>query len=277
SGTPGPLVFTPDGQYAVGINQQFGFGNSLVIANLSAHTATDPALGLPEVDSLQVVGVDTLFAFSTQGLYQITLSPLPVAVSQVAIQGAEQTPLVGMATSNDIPTSSHKTIQSIFLSTATTLFQFQPANNATSGSSQISPIVTPGAVAYVVPARTTSNSNPATLLQFGDNQSILPNATSEPLVVQVLDANNLPISGELVQFQVSGAGATLYTTSAVTGSNGAAFTYVTGSATPGTITVIATVRSLSATFTTTVSSTAQGGGLPMLSIVAGQGQLMFLG
>ena len=59
TGTPGPLVFTSDGQYGIGANQAL-FGNSLLIATLATHTSTDPNLGLPQITSLQVTGVDTL-------------------------------------------------------------------------------------------------------------------------------------------------------------------------------------------------------------------------
>src|SRR3984957_8313870 len=200
NGTPGPLVFTSNGQYGIGVNQTL-VGNSLLIAALEDHTATDPALGLPELTSLQVVGVDTLLALSSQGLYQITLSS-PITVNPIRIGGAAATNLVAMTVTNDVPA---------------------------------------GAIAYAVPAETTSTTRPASLLAFGTNQAILPSATTEPLVVRVLDVNNLPISGAEVEFETTASGATLSATSAVTGSNGYALTYLTASATPRPIAVTATV------------------------------------
>ena len=276
SGTPGPLVFTPDGQYGVGVNQ-FSFGNSLVIATLATHTAIDPNLGLPEVTSLQVTGVDTVLALTSQGLYQITIST-PINVNQIRNNGAGLTGLVGMTVTNDIPAGAHSTVQAAYLvsgnSATNNIYQYSPADQSILAQYQVAANIAPGAIAYAVPARTPSTSRAASLLIYGANQTVLPSATTEPLVVQVLDVNNLPISGYSVQFQTNASGTTLSSTSSITGSNGYALTYLTATATPGPITVTATVGSLTATFPIDVSSTAQGGGGPTLTIVAGQGQLM---
>lgn len=270
SGTPGPLVFTTDGQFALGANQA-SFGNSLLIASLATHTATDPSLGLPQLTSLQLTGVDTVLAQSSQGLYQITISPLsvtPVAVPNLATSG-----VIALTTTNDVPTSSHRTVDAAFFVSSNTLYQFNPATLLTV-SQPVAPNITPGGLAYAVPAVTTATSRPAALLTYGTNQTILPGMTSEPLVVQVLDADSVPLSGYGVQFQTSTPGATLYSTSATTGSNGYALTYVTAPANTGSVTVTATAATLTATFSVNVSTTAQGGGGPTLTIVAGQGQLM---
>jgi uncharacterized protein (TIGR03437 family) len=266
NGTPGPLVFTPDGQYGVGANQSF-FGNSLLIASLATHTGSDPTLGLQEITALQVTGVDTVLALSTQGLYRTTLSPLSVTPITAVSD------LRAIAATNDVPTSSHSTVQSAFFVSANTLYQYNPVTQGIA-SQAVATNITPGALFYVVPPLTGAKSHPASLLAYGTNQTILPGATSEPLVVQVLDANNLPISGFDVQFQSSTSSATLSSTSAITGSGGYALTYLTAPATTGPITVTATVGSLTATFPIDVSTTAQGNGGPTLTIVAGQGQLM---
>jgi uncharacterized protein (TIGR03437 family) len=270
SGTPGPLVFTADGQYAVGANQST-FGNSLLIAALAPHTATDPALGLPALTSLQAIGLDTVLALSGQGAYQITIST-PIAVT--AVPGVPQGGLVSLAVSNDVPAGTHSKVQAAFLVSANTLYQFSPSSQNVAAQYSVASNVTPGALTYAVPALTTAQSQPASLLSYGTSQTILPSATSEPLVVQVLNPNNLPISGVTVQFQSSTASATLSSTSATTGGSGYALTYLTASGTAGTVTVTATVGSLTATFTIDVSATAQGGGGSTLTIVAGQGQLL---
>jgi hypothetical protein len=246
NGTPGPLVFTPDGQYGIGVNQSL-FGNSLLIVTLANHTATDPTLGLPELTSLQVVGVDTLLALSSQGLYQITLSS-PITVNPIRIDGAAATNLIAMTVTNDVPAGAHSTVQAAYLVTGNNptnnVYQYNPATESVIGQYQVSSNVTPGAIAYAVPAQTTSTTRPASLLAFGTNQAILPSATTEPLVVQVLDVNNLPVSGYEVEFETTASGATLSATSAVTGSNGYALTYLAASATPGPIAVTATVGTL---------------------------------
>ena len=240
--------------------------------SLATHTAADPGLGLPQIISMQVTGVNTLIALSTQGLYQITLSPLtayPIAVPGLALSGA-----LALTGTNDVPTSSHSTIQSAFFVSANTLYQYNPATQTIAAQYPVAGNVTPAALAYAVPAVTTATSRPASLLTYGSNQTILPNSTSEPIVVQVLDAHNLPLSGYDVEFQTT-SGAKLSSMSAITGANGYALTYVTGSATPGPFTVTATAATLTATFPLDVSTTAQGGGGPTLTIISGQGQLMF--
>jgi hypothetical protein len=124
TGTAGPLVFTPDGQYAIGYNQSL-FGNSLLIAALATHTSTDPNLGLPQITSLQLTGVDTLLALSTQGLYQITLST-PISVIPISVPGLAASGLAAMTTTNDVPAGAHSTVQAAYLVSATTLYQFNP-------------------------------------------------------------------------------------------------------------------------------------------------------
>jgi large repetitive protein len=270
TGTPGPLVFTSDGQYAIGANQAL-FGNSLLIATLATHTSTDPNLGLPQLTSLQVIGVDSLLALSTQGLYQITISN-PVNVIPISVPNLS-TGLLAITATNDVPAGTHSTVQTAYLVSSTGLYEYNPASQAVVTEYPIAPNVTPGALSYAVPAETTAESHPATLLAYGTNQTILPGATSQPLVVRVLDPNNLPLSGYSVEFQTNGG--SLNSTSAVTGSNGYALTSLNAPATAGVISVTATAGSLKATFSVVVSTTAQTGGSSTLSIIAGQGQLMF--
>lgn len=271
SGTPGPLVFTPDGLYAAAINQA-ALGNSLLIASLATHTSTAPNLGLPQLTSLQVIGVDTLLALSTQALYQITLSSSP-SLTPVSIPSLTAG-LAALSASNDVPAGTHSNVQAVYLASENSLYQYNPATHAFATPYPIATGITPGVLKYTVPALTPTLSHAATLLTYGANQTILPSTTSEPLVVQVLDANNLPISGYSVQFQASNTAA-LSTTTAITGANGYALTYVTASPATGAVTVTATAGSLQATFPIEVSTTAQQGGGPVLTIIDGQGQLMF--
>ncbi len=266
SGTPGPLVFTPDGLYAVGANSS-SLGNSILIATLATHNATSPSLGIQELTNLKVSGVDTVLALSGQNAYEISISPLNVN-RITSLSG-----LVGLATTNDVPTSSHSTVNAVFLVSTSTLAQYTPGTQAIT-SAMLAPNIAPGAVTYAVPVVTSAQSAPATLLVFGANQTILPGTTSEPLVVQVLDSNNVPLSGYDIQFQSNVSGATLSATSGITGADGYALTYLTAPATAGPVTVTASAGALTATLPVEVSATAQTGGGPTLTIVGGQGQLM---
>lgn len=269
NGTPGPLVFTPDGQFAVAANQS-SFANSLIIVSLASHVATNPSLGLPPLSSLVVTGPDTLLGLSGQGLYQITLSPLSVALANVPNVSNGFT---AAAVTNDVPAGSHADVQSVYLLSGNTIYQYNPASQSVVSQFGVSSAVSPETISYLVPAATQSQSQPASLLVYGNDQTILPNARSEPLVVRVLGANSTPISGVQVEFQASGAAGTLSSVSATTGSNGYAMVYFTASDTSGLTNVTAAAGGLSTTFAVTISTTAQASG-PTLSIVAGQGQLM---
>jgi uncharacterized protein (TIGR03437 family) len=269
SGTPGPLVFTPDGQFAASANQAV-FSSSLIIVSLTNHSATTPSLGLPPLTSLLVTGTDSLLGLSSQALYQINLAPITVGVAYVPnLTGGVQ---LGAVT-NDVPVGIHTAVQSAFLLSGGTIYEYSPSTQTVSSQFPVASGITAGTLSYVVPALTTSQSQPVSVLSFGNSQLVLPNGRSEPLVVQVLGTNNIPLSGVPVEFTTSGAAATLSTTSAVTGSNGYALVYLTAGDTSGPVTVTATAGSLSTNFSLNISTSAQSPG-PTLTIVAGQGQLM---
>ena len=272
TGTPGPLVFTPDGQYAVSTDQS---GN-LLLVSLATNTVTAPSIGISQIHSLQVIGTDTVLALTSGGLvYPITVSPLNIS-PQLAPLDVGARGVIAITTSNDVPTTAHNSVLGAYLVSENSIYQYVPASENISSPFPVGSNVSPGAIVYAIPAVTTAQSAPTSLLAYGNNQSILPGATSEPLVVQVLDANNVPVSGASVQFQ-AGSGATLFATSSLTGSNGCALAYVTASDTTGVVTVTATiVGSLvtPATFSVNVTTSAEGAGGPTLTIISGQGELM---
>lgn len=269
NGTPGPLVFTPDGQYAVSANQA-ALSNSLIVVSLPSHAATSPSLGLPPLTSLLVTGTDSLLGLSGEGLYNITLFPLNAATANVP--DLTSVPVAGAVT-NDVPAGTHTSVQSVYLLSNGAVYQYSPSAQTLAAEYSLAAGITPGSITYLAPALTGTQSSPSSLLAFGNNQTILPNARSEPLVAQVLGSNNIPLSGVQVQFQAAGATGTLSAASAITGSDGYALVYFTAGDTFGTTTVTATAGSVSTNFSLNISSTAQSSG-PTLTIVSGQGQLM---
>jgi uncharacterized protein (TIGR03437 family) len=273
TGTPGPLVFTPDGQYALGISQS---GN-LLVASLATHTATAPNIGVTGIKSLQVIGLDTVLALTDVGLvYPITISSSPLSVSvgsSLLLPGVGTSGVIAVAATNDVPTTTHSTVQVAYLVSETNVYQYIPSSESVLTPFPVASNVIPGALVY---APAASELAPASIVPHGANQTILPGTTSEPLVAQVLDENNHPVSGVFVQFQANN-GATLSSGSGVTGSNGYAVTYVKASAATGVITVTASVLGSLATpanFSINVSSSAQGTGAPTLTIISGQGEVM---
>ncbi|MGP0074845.1 MAG: Ig-like domain-containing protein [Bryobacteraceae bacterium] len=269
SGTPGPLVFTPDGKYALAVNQSALEGSALLVVALATHNFTAPSLGLPQLTTLRVIGTDTVLALGSQGLFKITLGN-PSAATVLQITGVSNA-IQAFTVSNEVPATGG--VQYLYAASDSDIYQISLATNQSISGYPISANVSAGALSYAPPSLTTQQSNPTTLLTYGASQIIPPNATTEPLVVQVLDGNKHPIRGVQVQFQSSSSSAPLSTTSATTGSNGYALTYLTAPATTGSFTVTATAGLLSANFLINVSATT-GSNTPVLSIVAGQGQLL---
>jgi len=270
TGTPSRLVFTPDGQYAVAANQASLAGSStLFIVALATHAVTAPALGLPQFSGLHVSGIDTVSGFSGSSVYQIAISK-SISVTQLQIPAT----ILALTVSNEVPAGAIGTVQNLFAVTAANLYRINPAANSIAGESLLPNIVSARALSFAAPTTTTSQLPAASLLTYGTNQSVLPSAISEPLVVRVLDVNNHPIIGVPVQFKSSSNSATLSSTSAITQANGYALIYLTAPATTGQITVTASAGSLAANFNINVSSTAGNANSPVLSILAGQGQLL---
>jgi uncharacterized protein (TIGR03437 family) len=268
SGTPGPLVFTPDGKYAVAVNESPLASSSLLIVALATHTVTAPNVGVPQLSGLLATGIDTVSGFSGPDIYQISVS------NPSATQMQFPTAVLGLTASNEVPAGTVGTVQNLYAETATTIYRITPATSAIAGQLTLSNTISPGPLSFAAPTSAAAQAHLTSLLAFGSNQSILPSASSEPLVVQVLDSNNHPVIGAAVQFQSSASGATLSTVSTTTEANGYALTYLTAPATAGSISVTASVGSLTANFNIDVTSAAGGASSPKLSIIAGQGQLL---
>jgi uncharacterized protein (TIGR03437 family) len=88
----------------------------------------------------------------------------------------------------------------------------------------------------------------------GDSQTALTGqAFARSLVVEARNASGAPVAGAAVTFAVTSGSATLSAASAITGSDGRASTNVTAGASPGAVTVSATITGLSSvTFSLTV-------------------------
>ncbi len=272
SGTPGRMIFTPDGQFALAANQAPLQTSSIFVLNLATHAVAAHNLGLPAITSLQAIGVNSVILIAGQGIYQLTVSNT-VTVQPLPVPGLPAT-AYAVTGSNEVPVGAGGTVKNLYVAAGTQLYQINTANNNIIGQYPLGNNVSAGALSFAAPALTTSQSHLASLLTYGTNQAILPNTTSEPLVVQVLDANNHPLTGVSVQFQSSSSGAVLSANTATTGSNGYAVTYLTAPATTGPITVTATAGQLIANLNVNVSSSASGASSPRLTILAGQGQLM---
>jgi uncharacterized protein (TIGR03437 family) len=297
--TPGPLVFTPDGNYAVGANQTYGTQPAIVLLNLTDHLIEgsvpftglsalqmSPLTGLSAVfDGLYVASPATVFAFSSgaQSLFDLQIGTngglaLEIPVIPNVILSAQ----AAVTVSNDLGVPGRNYPQSLFTVSSGTidgtgidnLYRIDPASSLL--TQQVALASLPGAVAYF--ALTFTNNTPTTVLQYGNNQTLLPGGVSLPLVVRILDQNGLPISGTGVNFMVGAGTGTVVPVNTVTGSNGYAQCIFTAGSTPtdiGAIPIVATVGPVQQNFTFNVG-TGQTVFPATLSVVSGQGQLLLV-
>lgn len=275
---PGKLVFTPDGNYALAVNQTPVTGYEILLFSLAQHTlanfvSTSNSVA-PSVlfDTLIPASSSTVFAYSTetQSLYQLNISSSggSISLSNASTAGAPTTFVTGVAVSNEIPDPAVTTAHYLFIASANILYRVDLTVGQLTAQTAL-PNQQFTALEYLAPEST--NGSPEALLTYGSNQIIAPNSVSEPLVVLALDVNGKPLSGATITFS-SNLG-TLSNTSVTTAANGYATTVLKAPSSNGTVNVIATNGKMQATFTITVgSATVQATGA--ISIVAGQGQLL---
>lgn len=316
--TPGKLVFTPDGNYALAANQTFGTQPAILLLNLNDHLIEgtvpftglsaleiSPLTGMPAVfDNLYVASPSTVYAFSSaaQTMYVVQIGANGGLVLEIpVIPGVTVPAIAAMTLSNDLGSPattdalgnvvparnfpqylfavSDAALDPASVTGLDNLYRIDPASSLLT---QQVPLVstTPGAVAYFSP--TYTNNTPVAALQYGDNQTLLPGATSLPLVVRALDQNGLPISGIAVNFTI-GSGpvsgtetATITPVNTVTGADGYAEAIFTAGSTPpdiGAIPITVSIAGvLTATFTMNVATAPTTPAA--LGIVSGQGQVV---
>jgi uncharacterized protein (TIGR03437 family) len=295
--TPGPLAFTPDGNYLVAANQTYGTQPALLLLNLNNHLvegevpftglaalATSPLTGTTAVfDSLYMASPYTVYPFSSGGQSLFTLqigSNGGLVLDIPVIAGITDSAQAAMALSNDLGLPGRNYPQFLFTVTDGaldpsgnySLNRIDPASSLLTSQALLLS-TTPGAVAYYAP--TFTGNTPVTVLQYGNNQTLLPGGVSLPLVVRVLDQNGLPISGAGINFDPSAG--TVNPANTVTGADGYAQAIYTAGSAPtdiGSITITATAEGVvSQSFSVTVG-TGQTIYPAALTVVSGQGQLV---
>jgi uncharacterized protein (TIGR03437 family) len=273
---PGKLVFTPDGLSGFAVNQTPVTGEVIQLG-ISSHAVvnTVPNSGVL-LSQLQVLSASTLLAYSSQNqtLYQITIpSSGNLGISLFALPGLGSSSVQAFTLSSEVPAGGRSTPQSLYVAVSGTLYR----ENLSSGSfAENAPLtITAGGLSL---AHQATTGTPATLLQYGNNQTIAPNGLSMPVVVRVLDNNGNALSGVTVTWATNIGTASASPNSSTTGTDGYAVTYITGPPTSGPFTVTATAGTSNKTAAYTITVSTGGGGGPTtagMSIVAGQGQIVF--
>jgi len=266
NGKPGKLSFTPDGRYALAANQTPVAGNSaIMLFDLTTKTlaGTVPNFGVV-MDSILVAGNNRAFALSSQTklVYEVSISPLNISVPSFGGVGEISNVIAG-AVSSELPQPRF-----LFLATPTSLYRIELSSYQLMG--QLALTSTPSRISVAGPA---STNPPTSLLQYNNNQTLIPAATSLPLIIRALDSTGRPTSGASVTWTTAAAGASIQAASTATNSQGFAQATVVAPSTAGSFTVNATVAgALLATFTLNVTTGAPGGGAAGgISIVSGNG------
>jgi uncharacterized protein (TIGR03437 family) len=272
---PGKAVFSTDGLYALVPNQTPTTGSAALLIGLSSHAVVNTVQPFQVIfDRLLTLNSTTFLAYASQNqsLYQITLATNGnLNVTGYSIPGVGTVNVSAAVFSNEVPIGGRSSPQYLFTTTPGTLYRTDVPSNSSSGQF---PLAQPaGALAFAGAAIT--GTLPSTLVEYGNNQTIAPGGVSLPVVVRVLDNNGNPVSGITITFGTNNSAASVSPTSATTGTDGYALTYVTGQSTPGPLTVTATAGTQTVAYTMTVGSGSGGGtNAGVLKIIAGQGQMI---
>ena len=274
SATPGRLVFTPDGQYALTPNQTPSNGPAALLIALANHAVvnTVPSFGII-LTSFQVIGTNRILGYSNQSedAYLFTIqSSSNIQVSNVNIPNSTSSATTALAVSNEVPAGTISSVKSVFAINSGILYQLDPTSFVAKGQLPLTDGINAGAVAYSASAVTVGT--PTTVLQYGGGQTVATNSNSRPIVVQVLDSLNRPLAGANVTFSTTSKTSTLSSTTVITQDNGYALTYLNAGSVTGSVQVNATAGSKTVGFTLNVGASSTGS-VGTISIVAGQGEV----
>jgi hypothetical protein len=222
-----------------------------------------------------VASNSTLFAYSSQtnGVYQVTISNnASFTINPLVVSGVSDSAVNALALSNEVAGPGTSGASSLYIASSSgTVYRIDLAFNRVGG--HIVPSSAPAALSFVAPAVT--NAAVTTLLSYGDSQTVVPNGTSFPMVVRALDASGHPIKGANVAFTVDNPNAHLTASNATTGMDGYAQVFMTAPSATGIVHVTAEAGSKSASYTVTVAAPVAAGPGAALSLVVGQGQILF--
>jgi len=297
--TPGPPVFTPDGHFAVTNNlAPVAGGEAAALIDLTTDTETSSVpyngLGNP-ITQLNVASSQLVYAFvsassslytlqiGTNGGMILSVPTLPSTLGGQPVQLAQG--ITAFGTSPDLGAPGRNYPQYILVISQGSVYAIDPVSLISIGGISVDNIT--GGLSYYVNTLNQDLVSPnpvATVLAYNVNQTVPLGGTSLPLVIRALDQNGYPVGGAggpaSVDFLVTGGGTdqSVAPMTVLTGANGyaaAVFTAGTQSADVGTTTVSTDLGNNPPSFSIAVGTSA-----PVtpatLSIVSGQGQLLFI-
>ncbi len=258
---PGPLEFTPDGRFAIAVNQTPATGSPVVLLDVVNRTTSMPVPAIGAVlDRIIVTGDNRAYATNqSRQLLVMQLNPFTLDVANFQGVGS-LTAVAAIAATEEAPS------RYLFASTSNTVFRIDAGTNNIVGSVQ-----TPIGVANLAVAGPANTGTAASVLQFNHTQNIAATVAPQPLIFRALGINREPLSGVVGTLSTTTAGVTFLQPSVTTNNRGYGVAFVTVATTAGTYTVQLTVGNSVLTYTLNVS----GGitpGVGGITIVSGNGQ-----
>ena len=310
---PGKPVFTPAippvmEQYLVSADPApVAGGSGAVLVDLTTHAqagsvpsvlnssaAATPITALYPISDTTidayVAGNTTLYSLLIGSNGGMILTP-PSFAGSLTAAGSSTTNVEAFTTAPGFGAAGRNAPQYVFVADSSTniAYEIDPVSSAVVTQFPLQNF--PGAMTYFVP--TNPGGTPTTVLTYGNNQTIIPGTASLPLVIRVLDQNGIPVGGLSVSFKLNPIPNTDPTAPIVypamlnpqlvpgytginTGSDGyAEVTLISGTTAPdlGAIPVSVTAGNVSTSFTVNVGATSATAAA--LSIVSGQGQVVY--
>ncbi len=279
AGRPGKAVFTPNGRYALLLNQQPSAADGLAFlidlrTRELAGVLPMPVGADPALVQLAAADNENFYAVSqaARKLVRITLDESntahPLDLETAGFLLASKSDVRAMAISNHQPAAKF-----IFVATAASLSRGLLLFNQ---SQDLSLATVPISVQL---AGAASTAAPEDYVKFNDGQTVIAGSTTQPLVLRVWDVNGRPVFNKSVQFSTQAEGVTIETPVSQTTSEGFASTRITVPDVPGQeirINVsLAEWPGAPIYFTVlTGGGSGGGGGFGALRIHSGNGQLV---
>ena len=262
---PSGMVFTPDGRYALFVNQTPITGAAMYLLDLATRQPLNfPSFGVT-LDRLFVVSNNRAYALSNQTrvLYQVTVTPFNLDVATFPGTGFLSS-VTAVALSNETP------VRSAFVAAGNTIHRIDVGTSQITGSAQVA--VTTGALALPIPASTGLVSS---VLQFNNVQTVGQGGTPLGLIFVALGVNGQPLLNAEGVVTPASAGVTVPQPTVRTNANGFGVANVTLPTTPGSYQVTILVGGQALLYTLNVSGS---GGTPGASgginIFSGNGQVI---
>jgi hypothetical protein len=260
---PRSLQVTPDGRFAIAVNDTPITGSPVAILDIAARIATLPPVTAPVANALDrvvVTGNDRAYGV-TQGRQLVIINIVAFSMTVTNYPGVGQiNSVTALAASKEIPS------RFLFVSTPSSIYRIDPQTNQIVGT--VSPTLAVGNMAAVGPPGTV---NPSTVQQFNSSQTIGAGGASQPLILRALGGLGEPLYNVEATITNVTQGVTFQQGNARTNANGFALFQVVAPPQAGTYVVTINIGAITINFTITVTG-ATTPGVGGASIVSGNGQ-----